>query len=80
MKESASELFKKNSMDEAIEKFRECLSVDALNLNYNATIHLNIAIALNKVKKNEEALDELNKAVLLNPAYTKAYIKRGEVN
>jgi tetratricopeptide (TPR) repeat protein len=63
LKEKASNLFKDKNFEGAAEKFRECLTIDPLNLNYNATIYLNIAIALNKLKKNEEALDELNKAV-----------------
>lgn len=51
-----------------------------MNINYNATIFLNIGIALNKLKKNEEALVNLNKAIHLNPNYAKALVKRGEVN
>jgi tetratricopeptide (TPR) repeat protein len=80
MKEQAAAMFKDNKLDSAVEKFKECLLIDPLNLNYNASIHLNIAIALNKKGKNEEAIDALNKAVLLNPQYAKAFVKRGEVN
>ena len=32
------------------------------------------------MKKNEEALKCLNKAIQLNPKYAKAFVKRGEVN
>jgi len=63
MKDEASDLFKKSKLDEAIAKFKECLEIDPLNIHYNATIYLNIGIALNKQKKNEEALAHLNKAV-----------------
>lgn len=80
MKEQAAAMFKNNNIEGAVEKFRECLLIDPLNLNYNASIHLNIAIGLNKKGKNEEALDALNRAVLLNPRYAKAFVKKGEVN
>jgi tetratricopeptide (TPR) repeat protein len=33
-----------------------------------------------KLKKFEEALTHLNKAIALNPQYAKALVKRGEVN
>lgn len=80
MKDEATRLFKSGSIDSAIQKFRECLNIDPLNLSYNAIIHLNIAIGLSKKGKNEDALSELNKATEMNPNYAKAYVKRGELN
>jgi tetratricopeptide (TPR) repeat protein len=80
MKAEASAMFKNNNIVAAIQKFRECLQIDPYNINYNAAVYLNIGIALSKKGKNEEALDALNKAIELNPAYAKAYVKRGEVN
>jgi len=44
-KEEAGELFKAEKLDEAIAKFDECVALDPLNLNYNATILLNKSIA-----------------------------------
>lgn len=79
MKEQASDLFKANKLEEAIKKFDECLNLDPLNLTFNSTILLNKAIALNKLKKNDEALTALNKCLKMNPEYAKAYVKRGEV-
>ena len=79
MKEQASDLFKANKLEEAIKKFDECLNLDPLNLTFNSTILLNKAIALNKLKKNDEALTSLNKCLKMNPEYAKAYVKRGEV-
>lgn len=66
-KEEASQLFKENKLQEAVEKFKLCLDIDPNNIQYNATIYLNIGIALNKLKKNEEALANLNKAIQFNP-------------
>ena len=80
LKEEATQLFKNNKYQDAIDKFNECVGVDALNLNYNSTVYFNIAVAYSKLSKNEDALKTLNKCIKLNPDYTKAYVKRGEVN
>ena len=73
-------MLKANKLEEAIQKFDECLALDPLNLSYNATINLNKAIAFTKLKKDDEALSCLNKALKMNPDYAKAHVKRGEVN
>lgn len=78
-KELASEAFKENKLEEAITLFDECLALDTLNLNYNATVLLNKAIALCKLKKNELALKALNLCIKYSPQYAKALVKRGEV-
>jgi len=48
MKEDAGADFKAEKLDDALEKFDNCLELDPLNLNYNATILLNKSIALTK--------------------------------
>lgn len=60
LKEEGTKFFKENNLDKAVEKFKECLDVDPMNIHYNATICFNIAMALSKEKKNEEALKYLN--------------------
>jgi DnaJ homolog subfamily C member 7 len=60
--------------------FGDCLDLDELNVQYNATIYFNMALALIKQDKNEDALKYLNKAVQSNPKYAKAFYKRGEIN
>ncbi len=80
MKEEAGKLFKANDIEGAVKKFQDCLNIDPLNVTYNATIYLNLAIALSKQKKNEEALAALNKCLTMSPDYVKAYVKRAEVN
>jgi len=41
---------------------------------------LNIAIANCKLNKNDDAIVALNKAIKFNPKYSKALVKRGEMN
>ena len=80
LKEKASESFKKGDIQAAIDQFEDCLDLDELNISYNSTIYLNIALGFSKQNKNEEALKMLNKAVQLNPKYAKALVKRGDIN
>jgi len=80
MKEQATQLFKQGKLQEAVAQYQDCLGIDPLNANYNATILYNQGVILAKMKKEEEALNSLNKCLELNEDYAKAYIKRGEVN
>ena len=63
LKEKASETFKKGDIQAAIDQFQDCLDLDELNINYNSTIYLNIALGFSKQNKNEDALKMLNKAI-----------------
>ncbi len=78
-KEEASEIFKANQFEQAIAAFEACLEIDPLNLTYNSTICLNKAICQVKLNKNEQALATLNLCLRMQPEYSKALIKRGEV-
>jgi DnaJ family protein C protein 7 len=80
LKDEASSLFKRSQYQAAMDKFRDCLSIDAYHLGYNATCHLNIALCQLKLTKFEDALASLNKSLQCNPQYAKALLKRGEVN
>ncbi len=44
LKEEASKLFKDGKIQPSIDKFNECLEIDEMNIHYNATCLLNIAI------------------------------------
>jgi hypothetical protein len=48
LKEKASETFKKGDIQAAIDQFQDCLDLDELNINYNSTIYLNIALGFSK--------------------------------
>jgi len=45
LKEEASEVFKSGDFEDAVVKFTECVAVDPLNANFNATLLLNVSIA-----------------------------------
>lgn len=79
-KEKATDMFKKEQYAEAIDQFVRCTELDELNCKYNAIAYFNMALCFSKLKKNEDALKCLNKAVAFDPKYAKAFYKRGEIN
>jgi len=79
-KKEANEVFSQGNYQEAIDKFGECLELDPLNVQYNSAILFNRAVAYSKLSKPNEAIEELNAAIAINEDYTKAYIKRSELN
>lgn len=73
-------MFKQGKFAEAVEEFEKCLEMDSMNMHYNSTLLLNIAICQCKLGKNDLAIPALNRAIKYNPRYAKALVKRGEVN
>jgi DnaJ family protein C protein 7 len=80
MKEDAAAIFKDGDFKKALVAHQECLDVDPLNANFNATILLNISICHDKLGNKQEALYTLNKAIKYNPRYAKALVKRGDMH
>ena len=73
-------MFKDGNFKEAIEKFSECLELDPNNETYNSQILFNRAQAYSRISMNKEALDDLTKALEMNPEYLKAQAKRAEIH
>ena len=67
-------------MQEAIDKFTDCLTIDPMNKGYNKMILFNRAVAWTKVGKTMQALKDLNEALVIDPKNQKFLIKRSEVN
>mmetsp|Transcript_27718 Transcript_27718/g.20816 ORF Transcript_27718/g.20816 Transcript_27718/m.20816 type:complete len:195 (+) Transcript_27718:385-969(+) len=80
LKKAASEMFQAENYEGAVHKFKECLQIDPLNVAYNSVINMNLGLCLHKLKKNDDALDHLNKSIKQNPEYVKAYVNRASVN
>ena len=78
LKEEATEVFKGGNYAEAIVKFEECVDVDPLNANFNATLLLNVSIGHEKLGDKVKKLEALNLALKYNPKYAKALVRRGD--
>ena len=62
-------LFSDKKYLETIDKIKECLLLDPDNCVYNSSIHFNIAISYDNLGQGENAINELDKAIQLNPKY-----------
>lgn len=72
MKEEGNTEFKAGRLDSAIKKYTEALEIDPSNKNMNAKLLQNRAQCKIKLKQYDAAIADSDKAVSLDPSYTKA--------
>lgn len=72
MKEEGNVAFKAGRLQSAIDKYTEALGVDASNRGMNAKLLQNRAQCKIKLKQYDEAIADAERAVSLDPGYTKA--------
>lgn len=80
LKEEGNRHFQAGRSAEAVELYTQALELDPKHKLFNATILANRAAAYMKSKDYMKALEDCNKAISLNPDYTRAYLRRGNVN
>lgn len=79
-KEAGDAAFKIGDHEKAIEAYSNALSVDADLDGLNAKIYCNRGGSYFALKQNEEALTDCNQAILLDPKYTRAFMRRAKIN
>lgn len=79
-KEKANNIFKSGNYQEAINEYTKLIEIDPQNKNFNATIIANRALCYQKLGKDIEALDDMNKALELNNKYVKGFLRRAIIN
>lgn len=72
MKEEGNAHFKASRFEDAIAKYTDALAVDATNKSMNAKLLQNRAQCKIKLKQYDEAIADAERAVSLDPGYTKA--------
>lgn len=77
-KAAANQLFKEKKYAEAIEAYNNALTLDPTNRRFNSVLLSNIATSWNRLKKTDQALSSIKKALELNPKYGKAYLKKAD--
>lgn len=75
-KEDANNSFKAGRMQEAIDKYSECLQIDPKNKAFNSKIHCNRANALSRLDRHDEAIKDCDKAIYYDHGYAKAYLRK----
>lgn len=79
-KEAGDAAFKIGDHEKAVEAYTNALSVDADLDSLNAKIYCNRGGSYFALKQNEEALTDCNQAILLDPKYTRAFMRRAKIN
>lgn len=78
-KEEANKLFSLGDNAGAIDVYSKLLLDDPANKVFNATMLSNRAAAHMKNKDYATALNDINDSIRLNPDFTKAYMRRGNI-
>ncbi|OMJ89969.1 hypothetical protein SteCoe_7756 [Stentor coeruleus] len=79
LKDEANRLFSSGDNLGAIEAYTKLLLEDPANKTYNATVYSNRAAAYMKENDYVTALTDINNSLKLNPDFTKAYMRRGNI-
>jgi DnaJ family protein C protein 7 len=78
-KETANKLFNAGDNAGAVEAYTQALQIDTENKAYAAIMLANRAAALMKDHKFDRALEDCNLAISYSPDYTRAYLRRANV-
>lgn len=77
-KAKGNEAFKQAKYTEALQLYTEALTVDPLNITTNAKLYCNRATVNSKLNRNEDCIADCTKAIELDAAYLKAYLRRAK--
>merc|ERR1712038_1345417 len=77
-KEEGNTAFKAGNLEEAYRLYSEALQIDPCNRTTNAKLYFNRATVAAKLKKTGECLTDCDKALELDPNYTKAALRRAK--
>jgi len=79
-KKEGNELFSSGQYQQALDTYSECLAIDPENDSINSTIYSNRAAAYMKLGKYEQAKEDCDKTIQMDPNYVKAYLRRATCN
>merc|ERR1711963_163001 len=77
-KEEGNTAFKAGNLDEAYKLYSEALAIDPHNRSTNAKLYFNRATVAAKLKRTSESIADCDKALELDPSYTKALLRRAK--
>ena len=78
MKAEGNAAFSSGQLQEAIDKYTECLEVDPNNKPFCSKLLNNRATAKARLRQYEEALSDCDAAIQMDEGYTKAYMRRAD--
>eukprot|EP00501_MAST-03F_sp_TOSAG23-6_P001271 GSMAST32.ASY1.ANO1.1319.1 assembled CDS len=75
-KKEGNDAFKRQAWMAAIDAYTRCLTIDPSHKSFNAQLYCNRAACFTKQRQFVRAILDCNEAINLDPAYTKAYLRR----
>jgi DnaJ family protein C protein 7 len=77
-REAGNAAFKSGKFQEAFEFYSKALAIDSHNPSIGAKLYSNRATALSKMSKYEEAIEDCDKALDLDPKFFKVFLRRAD--
>jgi len=77
-KEEGNTAFKAGNLEEAYKLYSDALQIDPCNRTTNAKLYFNRATVASKLKKTAESIADCDRALDLDPNYTKALLRRAK--
>merc|ERR1711970_1435401 len=77
-KEEGNTAFKAGNLEEAYKLYSDALQIDPCNRTTNAKLYFNRATVASKLKKTAESIADCDRALDLDPNYTKAILRRAK--
>ena len=77
-KEDGNAAFKAGNLDKAYKLYSDALLIDPFNRTTNAKLYFNRATVASRLKKTAESISDCDKALDLDPNYTKALLRRAK--
>ncbi|ETO33823.1 dnaJ like protein, partial [Reticulomyxa filosa] len=78
MKEDVNEAYKNGLLDDAIDKYTQCIHADPCNHRFNIVVYCNRAAVWIKKAQYQKAFDDCTICIEINPNNVKAFIRRSQ--
>ena len=79
IKKEGNNLYDQKKYEEAIKVYSQALKLDPDHKKYNSIILINRSLCYQKLEKYNEAINDANLSIKINPKYARAYTKRANI-
>jgi DnaJ family protein C protein 7 len=79
IKKEGNNLYDQKKYEEAIKVYSQALQLDPDHKKYNSIILINRSLSYQKLEKYNDAINDANLSIKINPKYARAYTKRANI-
>jgi DnaJ family protein C protein 7 len=80
IKKEGNNLYDQKKYEEAIKVYSQALQLDPDHKKYNSIILINRSLSYQKLEKYNDAINDANLSIKINPKYARAYTKRANIS